>query len=305
MKGTAWKSVAGMAVLALSTLGPTAFGDKADKAVEKPKDIDVVICLDVSNSMDGLIGSVKKKLWDIVNDLARAKPMPNLRVGLFSYGNDTYDPKVGWVRKDLDLTHDLDKVSEKLFGLKTLGGTEYVARVCRDAIEQLQWSEDPGALKLIFVCGNEPVDQDKEVHLKDVAEKAVRKGIIINTIYAVRPRYRQEAKGWKDFALMAEGRFAEIDQDRGTVTIATPQDKDLARLSGELNTTYVFYGKEGKEKEANQKKQDANAATAGAPIAAARAVSKSSGVYRQADADLVDKLKADRTFDVKRVPADE
>jgi len=72
-----------------------------------------------------------------------------------------------------------------------------------------------------------------------------------------------------------------------------------------LNKTYLFYGKERREKEANQKTQDLNAATAGAPIAAARAVSKGSGVYRQADADLVDKLKADPKFDIKKVPVEE
>src|SRR6516162_4493871 len=80
----------------------------ADEAKPAPKDIDVVICLDVSNSMDGLIASAKVKLWDIVNDLAKVKPAPHLRVGLYSYGNDGYDAKVGWIRKDLDLSTDLD-----------------------------------------------------------------------------------------------------------------------------------------------------------------------------------------------------
>ena len=53
------------------------------------------------------------------------------------------------LKKDLDFTTDLDKVNEKLFGLRTRGGEEYVARVCRDAIQQLDWSKDAGALKLI------------------------------------------------------------------------------------------------------------------------------------------------------------
>src|SRR5438067_1453990 len=131
----------------------------ADAPKEKPKDVDVVICLDVSNSMDGLIESAKNKLWDIVNDLAQVKPTPNLRVGLYSYGNDGYDPKIGWIRKEVDLTTDLDKISEKLFGLTTRGGTEYVTRVCRDAIQQQQWCNDKDALKVIFVCGNEPASQ--------------------------------------------------------------------------------------------------------------------------------------------------
>ena len=65
-------------------------------------DIDVVICLDVSNSMDGLILSAKNKLWDIVNELAKIKPTPNLRVGLYSYGHNSYDAKIGWGHSSVD-----------------------------------------------------------------------------------------------------------------------------------------------------------------------------------------------------------
>jgi hypothetical protein len=287
----------------LGLLALPAAGAETPQAA-RTKEVDVVICLDVSNSMDGLIGSAKKKLWDIVNDLAKAKPSPDLRVGLYSYGNDGYDPKVGWVRKELDLTTDLDKVSQKLFGLTTNGGTEYVARVCRDAIEQQKWAEDPGALKLIFVCGNEPADQDKEVQLKDVAEKAVRKGIVINTIYCG-PANHPETGGWRQFAVLSEGRFASIDQDRGTVAIPTPVDKDLADLSSQLNRTYVFYGVEARNRALNQAQQDSNATQAGLGVAAARAQSKASAVYRNEDVDLVDRLKADAQFDVKKVPPDQ
>src|SRR5215831_10524910 len=93
--------------------------------------IDLVICLDISGSMDGLIDSAKLRLWDIVNELARMKPTPNLRVGLYTYGATRYDPKTGWVKKDVDLTEDLDDVYKALNTLKTGGGTEYVARVTK------------------------------------------------------------------------------------------------------------------------------------------------------------------------------
>ncbi|HKB41325.1 MAG TPA: VWA domain-containing protein, partial [Gemmataceae bacterium] len=204
----------------------------ADPPREEGKTIDVVLCLDTSNSMDGLIASAKTKLWAIVNDLIKVKPTPNLRVGLYSYGNDTYDRNVGWVRKEVDLTTDLDKISEKLFGLTTKGGTEYVSRVCRDALNEQKWSDDKGALKLIFVCGNEPASQDPEVTLKAVADKAAAKGVIINPIFCG-PENHRDAVDWKQFASLAGGRFASINQD-GTVAIQTPMDKELADLSAKL-----------------------------------------------------------------------
>jgi hypothetical protein len=289
------------AAVALCVVGPSA------SAADKPAapDVDVVICLDVSGSMNGLIDSAKAKLWDIVNDLGKVKPTPNLRVGLYSYGHNTYPRSNGWVRKDADLTTDLDLVYKKLNALTINGGTEYVARVTRDAIVQQKWSAQKKALKLIFVCGNEPADQDKEVHLKDVAKLALDKDIIINTIYCG-PATHAEAQGWRDYARMCEGRFASIDMNRGTVVVATPQDKKLAELSTKLNSTYVAYGRAEvrKARAENQVAQDANASKKPG-VAAARAVSKGGALYRNSDWDLVDKLKDDPKFDITKVPEDQ
>src|SRR6476660_6836209 len=91
----------GIALLAAALLvsGPawlfSQSGDKNDRPAagptEKRADIDLALCLDTSNSMDGLIDAAKQKLWDLVNTLARARPTPNLRVALYSYGNTHYD----------------------------------------------------------------------------------------------------------------------------------------------------------------------------------------------------------------------
>src|SRR5262249_3511933 len=105
--------------LPLALLALALAGESPAAPAPAPRNVgEVAICLDVSNSMDGLIASAKTKLWDIVNDLAKVKPTPELRVALFSYGNNAYDAKTGWVRQELDLTSDLDRVSEKLTALQ-------------------------------------------------------------------------------------------------------------------------------------------------------------------------------------------
>ncbi len=274
------------------------------------KPVDLVICLDTSNSMDGLIDSAKRKLWDIVNDFGRAKPTPFLRVAIYSYGNDGYSASTGWVRLDVGLTTDLDKVSEKLFDLKTYGGTEYVGRVTQTALRELDWSKDPAALKVIFVCGNEPADQDPEVKLDKLAESVVLQNVIVNTIYCGH-RSAREAILWKEFAERAEGKFMPIEQNSTHVVIAAPQDKRLAELSSKLNSTYVFYGKQADAKSANQQAQDSNALTgagggaAGLSSAAGRSIAKASENYRMTDSDLVDRYQADPKLDFSKLPENE
>ena len=273
---------------------------------ETGKPVDIVVCLDTSNSMDGLIDSAKRKLWAIVNDLAKVEPTPVLRVALYSYGNTGYDAAKGWVRKDLDLTTDLDDVYRHLNALTTNGGEEYVARVTRDAIRDLKWSTDKDALRLIFVCGNEPADQDKQVTLVSVAAQAKEHGVIINTIYCG-PATHPETQGWKDFAKASGGKYANIDQDKSKaeVAIKSPFDEELQKLSTAINKTYVCYGERGAEGKANQAAQDANALKAAPGAALDRAATKAGKLYSNSSWDLIDRMNTEKGFDLKKLKEEE
>jgi hypothetical protein len=251
-----------------------------------PRHVDLVIALDVSGSMNGLIDSARQKLWDTVNLLAQAQPKPVLRVGLISYGNDGYDPSVGWVRKDSDLTTDLDGIYAKLFALSTNGGTEYVARAVTTAVDGMKWDQSPGALKIVFVAGNEPATQDPQIPLTRAIGAARDKGIFVNAIYCGADS-AFEAAGWREVAQLGSGRYAAIDQDH-VAMITTPFDADLSRLSAELNRTYVSYGTDGLRRAENQAAQDKNALSASPAAAASRAVAKSSPLYDNSGWDLVD-----------------
>ena len=122
--------------------------------------VDVAIALDTSGSMENLLEAARLKLWEIVHDLTLVEPTPTLRVALLTYGGKDNDHKAGWVRVETGLTRDLDLVSERLFALTAGGGAEYVARVLQAALEGLDWTSSEDALKLVFVAGNEPADQE-------------------------------------------------------------------------------------------------------------------------------------------------
>ncbi len=285
----------------VAAIASVAFGAEAtEKAAPPAKHIDLAICLDTSNSMDGLIDSAKQKLWAVVNELATAKPRPELRVALYQYGNDGLNKENGWVQRVCDLTGDLDEVYDKLFALRTNGGTEYVARVTRAAADELKWDKGKNTLRMIFVAGNEAATQDGKFKLKDVCAATAGKGIIINTIFCGNEA-RGRQTGWADAALWADGQYAAIDQDRGTVVINTPYDKKLSELSARLNTTYVAYGARGGKGLSLQTAQDSNARTLSPSASAERAVAKAGGLYRNAAWDLVDAMK-EKKVDLAKVP---
>ena len=244
--------------------------------------INLAICLDTSGSMKGLIDAARTKLWEIVNDLALAEPTPDLRVALLTYGNNGHDPARGWVHVQTDFTTDLDLVS----ALSTDGGDEYVGRVVHLATKELSWHPSTDALKLVIVAGNESADQDQEVSFRDACRNAIGREIMVNAIYCGNPA-DEIAPTWREVAMLADGKFASIDQNEGTIVIATPFDDELARLSTEVNGTYVAWTADGKQAQEQQWVQDANAANLNSAACAGRAMTKGSAAAYRCAWDLV------------------
>jgi len=118
------------------------------------KSIKIALLLDTSNSMDGLIEQAKSQLWTIVNELAGAScdgERPELQIALYEYGNDWLSAHEGYIRQVTYLTKDLDLVSQKLFELRTNGGSEFCGQVINTSLDQLVWNDSNEDLKLIFL----------------------------------------------------------------------------------------------------------------------------------------------------------
>ena len=260
---------------------------------EKPL-VQIAILLDTSGSMQGLIEQAKTELWSLVNEFIFAKRNdmePIVQVALYEYGKSSLAKKDGYIRQILPLTTDLDKISEELFALKTNGGDEYCGWVIQEATRSLRWSDSFDDLKVIFIAGNEPFTQGN-VDYNISCKEAIAKGIIVNTIFC-----GSESEGinghWKDGAVLADGNFLNIDQNRQVVrnTIAAPQDKEIAELNLKLNDTYIAFGSMGEVGLRRQMAQDLNASSSSSGVAAGRAVTKSSLNYRNSSWDLIDALK--------------
>jgi len=98
---------------------------------------------------------------------------PRLELALYEYGDG--------VKRLQPFTSELDRVSEKLFGISVHGGDEYCGQVIQAATNELEWSGDPDDLKLIYIAGNEPFTQGP-VKPGSAIEAAKHKGITVNPI---------------------------------------------------------------------------------------------------------------------------
>jgi hypothetical protein len=288
----------------LAALGALATNAAADTVVANAprRDVDLVIALDISGSMEGLIESAKQRLWDITNELAQARPTPELRVAVLSYGRPSYGEQSGFVRVDLPFTSDLDTVNATLFAFQTDGGDEYVSRAIQTALDKLQWSQDADALKIVFVAGNESAEQDPRLTIAGATADAARRGIVVNALYCGNDG-DADARGWQKVAANTNGLYASIDQNAAAVAnVATPFDAPLAALNEELNRTYIAFGSSGERGRENLVAQDRNAAAMSPAASASRTVAKAGALYRS-EWDLVDALESGKTL--AEIPVDE
>lgn len=263
----------------------------------KDNKIQVALLLDTSNSMDGLIDQAKSRLWNIVNTLTTLKyngKAPEIEIALYEYGNDGIRDE-NYIRQVTPLTQDLDLVSEKLFALRTNGGSEYCGAVIRDASANLNWDGNEKSMKLIYIAGNEAFDQGK-INYKEVVSKAKAKNIYTNTIFC---GSREEGiqTFWQNGASLGGGKYFNIDSDRKVMYIETPYDKRISECNARLNDTYIYYGNHGSEYRLKQITQDKNAEAQSASNLVERTVAKSKkNAYKNDHWDLVDKAEKDAGF---------
>lgn len=269
-------------LLLLAIICTTTISSAANK-------IQISLILDTSNSMDGLIDQAKGKLWSIVNELSKCKKDGEdavIQIALYEFGNDNLEEKDNWIRLVLPFTEDLDKISERLFKLRTKGGNEYCGAVIAQSIKDLEWSSNNNDLKMIIIAGNEAFNQGGLSYTKAI-DKAVKEDIIINTIYC--GDYETGVNLlWKDGSVIGNGSYSNIDQEQSLEYIATPYDDEIYKLNKALNNTYIQFGTMGNESKARQEVEDNNAESFSKANAVDRAVSKASTIYKSSEWDLVD-----------------
>ena len=256
---------------------------------QEARPVEVGVVLDTSGSMENLLDATRARVWDVVNELGRMKPTPELRVGLVSFGTDKATEEQGFIVQHVDLTDELDEVYAELMGLTIGGGTELVGRALNETLDGMSWSPEYNALRVVFVAGNESADQGVEDDDFRIAARAARdRGIIVNALYAGN-RDQGVVEKWHEVAQAGRGNFSAIDPATNTIQIAAPQDDLLLKLNATLNTTYVPFGQKGKLGLLNQIAQDSNASRLGVQSCSSRIVAKGGALYNNASWDLVDK----------------
>ena len=216
----------------------------------KPRQVDVVICIDLSGSTNGLIDNFRDKMWDIINQWQMFTPKPVIRIGLIGFSRYSFHDGSGYIKIISDLTDDYDALSQKMFDIQPYveNGIQFVGAAIGSGVNDMSWSQKPDAVKMMFVMGNGYVNLGR-FDFRAQCESAVKSNIEIHTVYCIKndKQMRQrELPGWEEIAKMTGGQsFQVLVNKRAPLIKEKVNVMALASLNDSLNKTFIPYGKAG------------------------------------------------------------
>lgn len=224
---------------ATSLLAPVT--DTAAQETEQGKKIQLVFCLDVTASMQGLIATAKQKIWSISSSLLQTNPKPELQIGMVFYRDRGDD----FITRRIDFTTDIDSVYIKLMEVLAQGGgdaPESVNEALNNAVNDFQWYADTSVYKAIFLVGDCPphMDYNDDVKYPVSCGLAVKKGIYINALKMGNCAGAEIV--WRETAHITGGDYIPVGQDANGYVIASPYDDEIALLQNNVDNTVVYYG---------------------------------------------------------------
>ena len=156
----------------------------ASQAQEAPR-VDVVFLLDATGSMGDEIQAVKDRIRQMISDIALAEPVPDVRFGIVAY-RDRGDE---YVTRVYPLSRDIDRIVDNLDAIEANGGGDYPESLNEGlhvAVDDIEWDEDPGVARLVFLIADAPphTDYADDFDYRDEMQLAAQHGIVVHAIGA-------------------------------------------------------------------------------------------------------------------------
>lgn len=253
--------------------------------------IDIVLVIDISGSTGGILSSVRGKFWEIQNEMARLSPIPDYRIGIVCMGRPSFKKENNYVQVISDLTSDIDAAAYPFFQIKdvTAPGNFFMGHALDVAVNDLDWSDDPNAIKLMFVAGNGKPSAGPG--FKKAVRDAKDKGITLHSLYFMTYSNQKEQAEWKTMATETGGSFSVIGLKEPAIVLEKSYDGTLLREANHMiNATYLYYGPDGLERFEMQADLDEDAELQGENQVEARSFFKATKLYQGHNAswDLID-----------------
>ena len=182
-------------------------GSQSEQELGYNDDVQIVLVLDASGSMNRLFRAVSSSLEELMDILRRCLVNggpARVNVGVVVYGQNS---EGGQPQLLCPFSQDASRLRKAVSGVECGGKNECCGEAVQFALMNFPWNmrERQEILKLIFIAGDEAFHQGK-VTTEQAMTLAREKGVIVNTIYC-----GPENEEWKQAAQLSGGEGLAYD----------------------------------------------------------------------------------------------
>lgn len=233
-------------ILVITILFPAFSFAQIESGVKQKAEI--VFCLDLSASTNGLLNDIRDNLWQFMNSAKRNFPETDVRIGIVGFARPSFGPENNYAKVLCDITEDNDLISYYLFLLKANveKGDQCDGSALYVALKDIHWSKDASVKKMIYLFGNGNVKLCGYDYRK-ACEIATKENIPIHAVFCSRGANDMNLLSWNEIAVNTAGEFFTY-QVTGRTSLKTVSNdaQRLCELNNNFLDTYIYCTREGK-----------------------------------------------------------
>ncbi len=239
-----------MKAIRIFILTITVFVSALQSTADVKQRFEVVYCLDLSGSTNGLLEDFRNNFWKTVYSNVISKGS-DVKIGVIGYARPSFGATSAYVKVMSDITYDYDKISSALNSLKVNieKGDQFIPNALYVASLGMHWSEDANTKKIIYLIGNGMVQTGK-FEIAKACEIAQQNKITIKPVYCREYNGKSvDMAGWNAIAKMNNVELGEVQVSQAERTYSINGiNEDLLTLNKKLASTFVWYGNEGQQR---------------------------------------------------------
>lgn len=209
--------------------------------------LEVVFCLDMSGSTNGLVEDFRNNYWQLVKNI-NSSTNGSLKIGLIGYGRPSFGATSFYTKIFSDITQDFESISYSINQLKVNieRGDQFIPSVIYTAALGLNWDEDENTKKIIFLIGNGKVQTGK-FDFRKACDIAKEKNIIVYPINCLQKTAAPvDLELWNAIATKTGGEFKSISVSAKERTHSiTGIHNDVLDFNKKLSSTFIYFGEDG------------------------------------------------------------
>jgi hypothetical protein len=219
------------------------------RSANQQQGIEIVFCLDLSGSTNGLIDNVRENIWGIVNMMKKLEPSRKIKIGVVGYSRPNFGKENAYIKTISRLSSDYDELTFALWQIRSAveKGDQFVSNALEYTASNINWSKTSGTEKIIFLVGNGNVNTGSGDY-RSVVKEISEVGIKIVPVYCMRTNKSNDINGWNLISNIS-GEELEVMWvvKRSPFVKAAPGTEKLPALIRELDRQTIPYTKAGNE----------------------------------------------------------